>query len=198
MKITSAQFIRSVHRRDDLPKDRRPEITLLGRSNVGKSSVINSLLHRSSLARTSSTPGRTQSINFYLINEAFYFVDLPGYGYAKVPEAQRRSWRALIESYLNHRSQIVLGVLVIDARHEPKSLDEQMRDWLMAANVPYVVALTKADKLSRHDIARSAARARQIFRDVAVVPYSAMTRLGVADLWRSIQPRLTGAPASFH
>lgn len=194
MKVTSVQFMRSVYRCDDLPTDRRPEIPLMGRSNVGKSSVINSLLNRRSLARTGSTPGRTRSINFYLINQAFYLVDLPGYGYANVSEAQRRWWRALVESYVSDRSQLVLAVLVIDARHEPTPLDVDMRDWLIRARLPYLVVLTKADKLSRAAIARSTTRAQQVFPDVAVVPYSARTRLGVAELWRAIEWRLRATP----
>ncbi|MCS6804026.1 MAG: ribosome biogenesis GTP-binding protein YihA/YsxC [Acidobacteriota bacterium] len=198
MKVTSAQFICSVYCSDDLPKDRRPEITLLGRSNVGKSSVLNSLLNRRSLARIGSTPGRTRSINFYLVNQMFYMVDLPGYGYANVSEAQRRWWRALIEAYLNERSQIALAVLVIDARHEPTLLDMQMRDWLISASLPYVVALTKADKLSRQEIARSTSRACQVFPNVTVVPYSARTRLGVAELWQAIQCRLRAMPLASH
>ncbi len=190
MKIKSAQFISSVYHPGEFLTDRRPEIILLGRSNVGKSSVINALLNRSSLARTSSRPGRTQSINFYLINEVFYFVDLPGYGYAKVPEAQRRSWKRLVESYLTDRIQIVLGMLVVDARHEPKPLDMQMRDWLTQAQVPCVVILTKADKLSRSRRGQVAEQARQIFPQVTVIPFSAVTRLGVSDLWRIIGPRV--------
>ncbi|MBI3949154.1 MAG: YihA family ribosome biogenesis GTP-binding protein [Acidobacteria bacterium] len=190
MRIRSAQFISSVHRRDDFPKDRRPEITFLGRSNVGKSSVINALLKRPSLARTSSTPGRTQAINFYLINEDFYFVDLPGYGYAKVPEALRRSWKALVEAYLTDRRRIVLGILIVDARHEPKPLDVQMRDWLTDASVPYIVVLTKADKLSRNELARSVGLAKSVFPQVEVIPFSAVTHLGAPEVWRAIELRL--------
>jgi GTP-binding protein len=196
MKITSAQFISSVHGRADFPQDQRPEITLLGRSNVGKSSVMNSLVKRPSLARTSSTPGRTQTINFYLINEAFYFVDLPGYGYAKVPEKLRRSWKALVEAYLTNRPNHVLGILVIDARHEPKPLDVQMRDWLAQADVPYLVVLTKADKLSRNELARSAHSAKQVFPQVEVIPFSAATHLGVPDVWRAIDARLASLKPS--
>jgi GTP-binding protein len=198
MKIQSAQFVSSVHQRDDLPESLRPEITLLGRSNVGKSSVINSLLNQRSLARTSSTPGRTQSINFYLVNEAFYFVDLPGYGYARVPEAQRRSWKTLVEAYLTHRTNHALGMLVVDARHEPKSLDLQMRHWLDHAGVPCIVILTKADKLSKSGIARSRESAEQLLPEAEVIPFSAVTRLGVADVWRAIDVRLASLRNSFN
>lgn len=198
MKIQSAQIISSAHRRDDFPKDRRPEIAFLGRSNVGKSSVINTLLNHSSLARISSTPGRTQAINFYLINEAVYFVDLPGYGYANVPERLRQSWKALVEAYLINRPEIRLGMLIVDARHEPKPLDVQMRDWLAHSGVPYIVILTKADKLTRDGINRSAATARRVFPQAEVVPFSAVTRLGVQDVWRVIRARLASGKNSLN
>jgi len=193
VKIHSAQFISSVYRRDDFPQGGEPEIIFVGRSNVGKSSVINSLLKAPRLARTSSTPGRTQAINFYLINEAFYFVDLPGYGYAQAPETVRRSWQALCEAYLTNRPEIALGLLIVDARHEPKPLDVQMRDWLAHVGIPYAVLLTKADKLPGHDLARLAKSAAPVFPSVEVFPFSAVTRLGVEDVWRAIRARLDGS-----
>ncbi|RMG46306.1 MAG: YihA family ribosome biogenesis GTP-binding protein [Acidobacteria bacterium] len=190
MNTDRVQFIRCAYRRAEFPVDDRPEIVFLGRSNVGKSSAINSLLNRSSLARTSSTPGRTRGIGFYLVDEAFYFVDLPGYGYAKVPERVRRSWKDLIEAYLADRPQLILGLLIVDARHEPKPLDLQMRDWLLSAHVPYLVLLTKADKLPRHQLMRSVQRARPVFSPAEVIPFSARTGLGVKQVWRVIRARL--------
>lgn len=128
----------------------------LGRSNVGKSSLINKLLGARGLARTSSQPGRTQSVNFYRVNEAFWFVDLPGYGYAQVPESIRRTWRPMIEGFLaRHEDRIAMGVLVVDARRGATDLDLTMRDWLEERRLAYVVAATKSDKLSGN--ARSAA-----------------------------------------
>lgn len=190
MNTDRVQFIRCAYRRAEFPVDDRPEIVFLGRSNVGKSSAINGLLNQSSLARTSSTPGRTRGIGFYLVDEAFYFVDLPGYGYAKVPERVRRSWKDLIEAYLADRPQLILGLLIVDARHEPKPLDLQMRDWLLSAHVPYLVLLTKADKLPRHQLMRSVQRARPVFSPAEVIPFSARTGLGVKQVWRVIRARL--------
>jgi GTP-binding protein len=125
-----------------------------------------------------------------LINEAFYFVDLPGYGYAHVPADIRRSWKALCEAYLTHRPEIILGLLMVDARHEPKPLDVQMRDWLTHIGIPYVVLLTKADKLAQPALTRLAKQAAHVFPSVEVVPFSALTHLGVPDVWRAIRARL--------
>src|SRR5829696_8424202 len=118
MKVTSTKFVKSAFEESQWPRDRRPEVAFMGRSNVGKSSLMNSLLGVKGLARTSSTPGRTQTINFFLINEQFYFVDLPGYGYAKVSKNARHEWGKLIEKYLAEREQLVLSILIVDARHE--------------------------------------------------------------------------------
>src|SRR5215813_13174531 len=123
MKITSAEFVRSAFERAHWLDDGRPEVAFLGRSNVGKSSLINSLLGRKALARTSNTPGRTQSINFFLINDSFYFVDLPGYGYAKVPKQMRSDWGKMAEEYLSERKQLALCVQLVDSRHKPTTLD---------------------------------------------------------------------------
>src|SRR5215203_5181813 len=148
MKITSAEFIKSAFAEEHWTTDGLPEIAFLGRSNVGKSSLINSLLQRRALARTSNTPGRTQSINFFLINGSFYFVDLPGYGYAKVSKSMRADWGKMAEEYLSERPNLVLSIHLIDARHEPTELDRQLNAWLVMNELPFVVAATKADKLS--------------------------------------------------
>ncbi|GBC81861.1 putative GTP-binding protein EngB [bacterium HR10] len=195
MKITSARLQASVYRLEDLPREEKPEIVFLGRSNVGKSSVINSLLRMRNLARTSSTPGRTRGIYFYAINERFYFVDLPGYGYAEVPHAMRRAWRTLIEGYLANRPQIRLSLLIVDARHEPTPLDLQMREWLDFHHRPYIVVLTKADKLSAHEVKRSVERAARVFPEVRIIPYSARTGLGRDEVWRAIEGALAHAPS---
>src|SRR5205085_5180194 len=127
MKLSSAEFIKSAFAEAQWPRGDVPEVAFLGRSNVGKSSLINSLLGVKGLARTSSTPGRTQSLNFFLINEQFYFVDLPGYGYAKRSKEARHEWGKLIEKYLAEREQLVLSILIVDARHEPSPLDLLMK-----------------------------------------------------------------------
>src|ERR671939_1026841 len=117
MKVTSTRFVKSAFEESQWPRDRRPEVAFMGRSNVGKSSMINSLLRVKGLARTSSTPGRTQALNFFLINERFRFVDLPGYGYARVPEAVRRSWGEIVTGYLAKRRDLVLSIHIVDSRH---------------------------------------------------------------------------------
>src|SRR4028119_1153994 len=130
MKITSAEFVKSAFAPEHWTTDGLPEIAFLGRSNVGKSSLINSLLQRKGLARTSNTPGRTQSINFFLINESFYFADLPGYGYARVSKTMRAEWGVMAEEYLSNRRELTLSIQLIDARHEPTALDRQLNEWL--------------------------------------------------------------------
>src|SRR6185369_2431596 len=139
MKVTSAEFLKSAFVESDWPKDRKPEIAFLGRSNVGKSSLLNSLLAVRGLARTSSTPGRTQSLNFFLINGQFRFVDLPGYGYARAPKAVKAEWSEAAESYLAQREQIVLSIHLIDSRHEPSGQDLQLHEWLSHHEKPHLI-----------------------------------------------------------
>ena len=130
MKITSAEFVKSAFDRTHWINDERPEIAFLGRSNVGKSSLLNSLLNRKGLARTSNTPGRTQSLNYFLINDEFYFVDLPGYGYAKVSREQTQGWKKLIESYLLNRATLRLSLVILDARRGWMPKDLELKQWL--------------------------------------------------------------------
>src|SRR3954467_10853015 len=138
MKITSAEFVKSAFNRSQWVADGRPEVAFLGRSNVGKSSLINSLLLRKGLARTSNTPGRTQSINFFLINDRFYFADLPGYGYAKVSKSMRADWGKMAEEYLAERHELVLSIQLVDSRHEPTKLDLQLNEWLTYHGKPHL------------------------------------------------------------
>ncbi|MGH9766753.1 MAG: ribosome biogenesis GTP-binding protein YihA/YsxC [Blastocatellia bacterium] len=187
MKVISAKFIAAAQAQDSFPKDRRPEIVFMGRSNVGKSSLINSLLGVKGLARTSSTPGRTQSINFFLINDKFYFVDLPGYGYAKTSKENRRAWGNLIEKYLAEREQLMLSILIVDARHEPSPLDLQMKSWLQHSGIPYLVVSTKVDKLSANERQKSRLRAEQVLDTERVIPYSSLTRDGANQIWNEIR-----------
>jgi GTP-binding protein len=161
----------------------------MGRSNVGKSSLINSLIG-ARLARTSSTPGRTQLINFFLINEEFYFVDLPGYGYARVPQEIRKQWGPMIERYLSERANLALSVLITDSRHEPTSLDLQMKDWLEATGKPFIIVATKADKLSRNQLESNLRRAAELMRRDDIIPHSAVTRVGRDRIWREIAGRI--------
>jgi GTP-binding protein len=189
VKVTSAKFISSAVRPEQYPRDGRPEIAFVGRSNVGKSSLINSLIG-ARLARISSTPGRTQLINFFLVNGKFYFVDLPGYGYARVPREINRRWGPMIERYLSGRANLVLSVLIVDSRHEPTSLDLRMKEWLQASGKPFIIVATKADKLSRNQLESNLRRAAELMRRDDIIPYSAVTRAGRDRIWREISGRI--------
>lgn len=186
MKVTSTEFIKSAFKEDDWPKDSRPEIAFMGRSNVGKSSLINSLLRTHGLARTSSTPGRTQSLNFFLINDQFSFVDLPGFGYARVPKIIKSTWGEMVTSYLAKRSQLMLSIHIVDSRHEPTKLDLQLHEWLMHTAKPRLIVATKSDKLSNNELRESMGRAKRLFGEDSVVAYSARTGRGREDVWRAI------------
>jgi GTP-binding protein len=188
VKITSCRFEVAAFRPEDEPKSFEPELVFLGRSNVGKSSLINAMLGTKKLARTSSTPGRTQSVNFYRVNESFRFVDLPGYGYAKVPESVRKTWGPMIEGALERRRErIVLAVHIVDARHEPTRLDQVMQEWLKAKEIPNVVTATKADKLSGNARARAARDLAVWFANGPLIPpllVSSQTMMGLRELWK--------------
>jgi GTP-binding protein len=192
MKIKSANFVKSATSPEHYPRDGRPEIAFMGRSNVGKSSLINSLLGVKGLARTSSTPGRTQLINFFLINDAFYFVDLPGYGYARVPSDIKKHWGPMVEKYLATRPNLVLSILITDSRHEPTKLDLLMREWLEARGGPFVIVATKADKLSSNQLRASLSRGSAVFgKEQEIVAYSAITRRGADRIWKTITAQLS-------
>ncbi len=190
MRVTSATFVKSATSPEHYPRDGRPEIAFMGRSNVGKSSLINSLLGVKGLARTSSTPGRTQLINFFLINDAFYFVDLPGYGYARVPRDVKKHWGPMVEKYLATRPGLVLSILITDSRHEPTELDLLMKKWLEARGKPFITVATKADKLSSNQLRASLVRASAIVGSNQLVAYSAVTGSGAARLWKEITTRI--------
>jgi GTP-binding protein len=196
MKITSSEFVLSAANIRQLPRNGMEEVAFLGRSNVGKSSLINRLCSRKSLARTSGEPGKTRELNYYLINRHFYFVDLPGYGYARVPEQVRSSWGKLIEQYLKNREQLRLVVQLIDARHDPTELDLMMVGWLDYYDIPFLVTLTKADKLPTSKMPRFLAAARDVFkkyhRCADVIPFSAVSGIGKAELVRVIGSHVNG------
>ena len=191
MKITSAEFVKSAFNRDHWIDDRRPEIAFLGRSNVGKSSLINSLLQRKGLTRTSNTPGRTQSINYFLINDSFYFVDLPGYGYAKVSKSMRSDWGIMAEEYLSDRDQLVLCVQLIDSRHEPTRLDLQLNEWLNFNGKPHIAVATKSDKLTANQLTKQLKLIRMGLKFSEVIPYSAETGKGRDDVWGQLDKAVT-------
>ena len=186
MKIISAEFVKSAFGKTDWVRDGKPEIAFLGRSNVGKSSLINSLLLRKALARTSNTPGRTQSINYFLINGSFYFTDLPGYGYARVSKTMRQDWGKLAEEYLAGSRFLTLCIQLIDARHEPTRLDIQLNDWLLFNKKPHLIVATKADKLSANVLKRSLVSAEKNLPDSKIMGYSSQTGRGRDELWSEI------------
>lgn len=190
MKVTSAEFVKSAPDATHYPPEDLPEIAFLGRSNVGKSSLMNSLLNRKGLARTSSTPGRTQLLNFFLINNAFRFVDLPGYGFARVPVAVKRTWGAMATDYLANRRSLVLSIHIIDSRHDPTQQDLELREWLKFYGKPRLTIATKADKLSRNELARSVARLERLLDGDDVVTYSATSGAGRDQVWGRIEKAL--------
>ena len=177
-----------------IPDNQLPEIAFAGKSNVGKSSLINALMNRKSLARTSAQPGKTQTINVYNINDEVYFVDLPGYGYAKVSQQEKEKWGKMIEKYL-HRSKVLQAVfLLVDIRHEPSANDRQMYEWILANGYHPIIIATKLDKINRSQIAKQVKLVKQglgVDKDTIVIPFSAETKQGREEIYDLID-QLTG------
>lgn len=201
MKIETAEFVRSAHRGEDLLADGRPEVAFVGRSNVGKSSLMNRLLGRRDLARTSSTPGRTRSVNYFLLNRRFYFVDLPGYGYAKASKSERRAWGALVESYFERPAgpHEVRVVQLIDAKVGATDLDAEAHRYLTALGRPVTVVATKIDRIgrSRQAAALAAVRSR-LGHESQPLPVSARSGEGIKELWRVIDSYLLNSASSLN
>ncbi|NQT68563.1 MAG: YihA family ribosome biogenesis GTP-binding protein [Desulfobacteraceae bacterium] len=196
MIVKSSEFIKSAVKPKHYPADDLPEIAFAGRSNVGKSSLINTLLNRKSLVKTSRTPGRTQLINFFLINKAFSFVDLPGYGYAKVPASVRKSWGPMVETYLSTRQVLRGVVLIMDIRRTPGMQETSFIDWIHDYNNPCVLVLTKVDKLSKTNrIKQRLANANALGVDVDdLILFSAKSRQGKDAVWGAIDQLIDNAP----
>lgn len=176
-----------------LPVNTLPEFAFAGKSNVGKSSLINGLMNRKSYARTSSQPGKTQTINFYNINEKLYFVDLPGYGYAKVSLELRAKWGKMIERYLKKSSQLKLIFLLVDIRHEPSQNDKDMYDWIVHNGFLPIVIATKLDKINRSQIAKQSKLIRTSLgmpKEGILIPFSAETKQGREEIWAKIEAEL--------
>ncbi len=189
MKVTKAEIVISAVQPEQYPKMLIPEIALAGRSNVGKSSLINTLIQRKNLARTSSNPGKTQTLNFYLINERMHFVDLPGYGYAKVSKTTREQWGKMIETYLTSREQLKAVFHVIDLRHPPTKDDKMMYEWLSYFDIAHLVVATKHDKIPKTKVQSHA----KIIREELGMPkgahpilFSSETGFGKDQLWNEI------------
>ena len=189
MIIKSAEFVKSAVKPEQYPAAVLPEIAFTGRSNVGKSSLINTLLNRKRLVKTSATPGRTQLINFFLINKTFSFVDLPGFGYAKVPDSVRRKWGPMIETYLSTRKTLKGVVLIMDVRRIPGIRELNFMEWLYYYNIPSMLILTKADKLSKTKQLKqqfTIAKALSVDKDDLIL-FSAKSRLGKDAVWDAIE-----------
>jgi GTP-binding protein len=198
LKIVSARLAVTAFRPQDEPRQPGPAAVFLGRSNVGKSSLINRLLGTRGLARTSSQPGKTQSVNFYRVNEAIHFVDLPGYGYARVPEAVRRKWGPLVEGFLGRwADRIALALVLVDARHQPTHLDRAMQGWLDERGIAHLIVATKTDKLSGNARAISRRRIRETMTAESAVAEpvmaSAETGLGIREIWGHLDGALAQA-----
>ncbi|WP_418746166.1 ribosome biogenesis GTP-binding protein YihA/YsxC [Frisingicoccus sp.] len=173
-----------------LPENTLPEVAFAGKSNVGKSSLINGLMNRKSYARTSQQPGKTQTINFYNINEEIYFVDLPGYGYAKVSEAVKAKWGTMIERYLHTSKQLRLVFLLIDIRHEPSANDKHMYHWIVSQGFNPVIIATKLDKLKRSQVPKHIKQIREgldVTEGTPIVPFSAVSKQGRDEIWDLIE-----------
>ena len=187
MNILSADFIKSVVDPAQLPEDSKPHIAMLGRSNVGKSTLINSLTGKKDLSRTSSTPGRTQLVNLFKINNLFYLVDLPGYGFAKVPAGKRDELQHLIFDYLANAARLKLAIVIIDGRHGPTALDIQMLMHLEENDIPFLVIANKMDKLSQKERAGLTKDLQQKLPGARILPHSAVTKEGRGEILDAIQ-----------
>lgn len=172
------------------PEKGFPEVAFAGRSNVGKSSLINSMVNRKALARTSGTPGKTRTINFYNINEELYMVDLPGYGYARISREEKKKWGEMIEGYITNRDMLKLVILLVDIRHEPTQDDRLMFQWIKAAGNQAVVVATKADKLSKNQMFKNISvinKSLQVEEEDILIPFSSITKMGREELWEIIE-----------
>ena len=193
MKILSTEFIKSATKPSEYPRGDFPEVAFAGKSNVGKSSLINTLVNRKGLAKTSSSPGRTQTLNFFRINGKLSFVDLPGYGFARVPLEVRKSWKPMVESYLQVREEIRLVILIMDARRGASPDDLDLLDWLDHHRIPSGIVFTKADKLSQLERARQkkSLAANPLLAGKRFLFFSAETGEGKEELWQRIREAST-------
>ena|SRR5690625_248485 len=190
MKINQAEIVISAVSQKQYPADSLPEIALAGRSNVGKSSLINRMINRRDLARTSSKPGKTQTLNFYKLNNAFYFVDVPGYGYAKVSKRDQKTWGPMMQEYFETRDQLQAVILITDLRHRPTKDDVQMYEYLKYLQLPVIIVATKYDKVKKNDRKKFLKRTIDtllLHPDDPIVPFSSVTGDGKVELWDTLK-----------
>lgn len=189
MKVVSAAYVKSALRPDQYPNDGRPEIAFVGRSNVGKSTLLNVLLNKKGLAKTSKQPGKTQAVNFFDVNGRLYFVDLPGYGYAKVSKSLRDQWARILTEYLTNRPPLRMVLHLVDSRHAPTELDVEALDLLEASEKPTLIVATKFDKVpgsSRTAALKNLRAALDLDEDALVIPFSSVTKQGLREVWKVI------------
>ncbi len=190
MEIKNASYMLTAFKPEQYPNHSLPEIALVGRSNVGKSSLINALVNRKNLAKQSSTPGKTRGLNFYDIDHRLYVVDLPGYGYAKVSKAEKEFWGRMIETYLNTRNNLNLIIMLVDIRHSPSADDQTMYQWIIDQNKPYILVAAKSDKIPRSQVSKRLQdiRATLNLKEVErLIPFSAETKQGREEIWNRIR-----------
>jgi GTP-binding protein len=191
--LNKARYELTAVKPSQYPSGSMPEVALVGRSNVGKSTIINMLLNRRNLARVSSEPGKTRGINFYNIDDALYLVDLPGYGYAKVSKEKKVSWGDIIETYLNRRQQLGMIVMLVDIRHAPSEEDRVMYGWILEQGLEHLVVATKMDKISRGQVFGRLNEIKKVLglrEGVRLIPYSSETKQGRDDIWKEINGTL--------
>ncbi len=190
LQIKRVEFYKAAYKPEDIPNTPYSEVAFVGRSNVGKSTLLNVVVKNYKIAKVSSEPGKTRSINFYLINDRFFIVDLPGYGFAKVPKRELERWRRLIESYLKDRDKLKGVFLLIDSRVGPTQKDVMMKEWLDFYKIPYVVVATKVDKLRMKERANLSKRVKEKLGNVEIIPFSSVTREGRVDVLKAIERML--------
>ncbi|GAA0355463.1 ribosome biogenesis GTP-binding protein YihA/YsxC [Bacillus horti] len=196
MKVTEAELVISAVGPKQYPNNALPEIALAGRSNVGKSSFINKMINRKSLARTSSKPGKTQTLNFYKINGGFMFVDVPGYGFAKVSKTEREKWGQFIEEYISTREQLRVVVQLIDIRHEPSRDDKAMYEWLTYNQIPCIIVATKVDKIPKGKVQKHVKLIKDSLgaKGTLIIPFSAETAQGKDQAWNALMGYIRSKP----
>jgi GTP-binding protein len=194
VRISSARFVKSAKQANDFPKDRKPEIAFCGRSNSGKSSLLNALTNSQGLARTSSSPGRTQLINFFLVDGQTYYVDLPGYGYAKVPKGIRDNFGEMVEGYLRNREPLKLAIMLVDSRIPPTDSDQTMKDWLDHFGIPTLIVLTKSDKISRNELTKALRTCSETLQTKEIIAFSAITDFGKDAVLKKIRDAIDHKP----